>query len=481
MISIIDKPMRKQATGKEISFAYDALDRLQEVSFSDRRITYEYNPAFLTEAKCYQSDQLKHEYRQTTDWRGRVLHSRCPNNLSLIYRRDALGRCTAIETAVYQQQALYDIVGNLKHLSVQDPIGAYDADYIYDDLDQLIAEMGPFANQYHFDSLNNRRTKNASDQTINDLNQVVDDSTNQYTYDKNGRRIGKGNERYTYDALGRLIEYTGDHAVRYRYDPFGRLMEQCSNGNKVEYLYQFDTEIASFENGQMTGFKAIHGVHAPFAIEIEGKPYAVIRNHRGDITALLDQENIVTTYRYDAFGAFVHEGKIESPWLLSGQRFDKNTGTYQFAKRAYDPRLGVWLTPDPAGFTNGPNLYAYVNNNPLIYVDPYGLWKEECQALDRNVKEFSRGAARGFVDDSSFGTADYVLGEHQHTLLSNRVGYYTGTAGSLAAGCFYGTTWIKGGLAGAKWSLTAYRTIKNAFTLSKSGEDKSKACVKLPE
>ena len=56
---------------------------------------------------------------------------------------------------------------------------------------------------------------------------------------------------------------------------------------------------------------------------------------------------------------------------------------------------------DPAGFADGLNLYAYVNNNPLIYVDAYGFWKEECEALDRSVREFSRELTRGFFDDVS--------------------------------------------------------------------------------
>ena len=29
--------------------------------------------------------------------------------------------------------------------------------------------------------------------------------------------------------------------------------------------------------------------------------------------------------------------------------------------------------PDPSGFSDGPNLYAYVHNRPLILFDPYGL------------------------------------------------------------------------------------------------------------
>ena len=36
------------------------------------------------------------------------------------------------------------------------------------------------------------------------------------------------------------------------------------------------------------------------------------------------------------------------------------------------PDLGRWITPDPAGYTDGLNLYAYVHNDPLAYIDPDG-------------------------------------------------------------------------------------------------------------
>ncbi|HRD54962.1 MAG TPA: RHS repeat-associated core domain-containing protein, partial [Parachlamydiaceae bacterium] len=111
-----------------------------------------------------------------------------------------------------------------------------------------------------------------------------------------------------------------------------------------------------------------------FAIELENKVYTPIRNHRGDTCILADAQNdAVSTYRYDAFGTFAHTGSIKSPWLLSGQRYDETTKLYHFQNRDYDPFTGRWLTTDPLGFADGPNLYAYVHNNPLIYVDPYGL------------------------------------------------------------------------------------------------------------
>ncbi|MCU0796910.1 MAG: RHS repeat-associated core domain-containing protein [Akkermansiaceae bacterium] len=44
--------------------------------------------------------------------------------------------------------------------------------------------------------------------------------------------------------------------------------------------------------------------------------------------------------------------------------------------RAYDPTLGRWLCPDPLGElgSDGPNLYGYVQNNPLNMYDSDGRW-----------------------------------------------------------------------------------------------------------
>ena len=36
------------------------------------------------------------------------------------------------------------------------------------------------------------------------------------------------------------------------------------------------------------------------------------------------------------------------------------------------PKLGRWITTDPIGFEDGPNLYAYVHNSPLTHFDLYG-------------------------------------------------------------------------------------------------------------
>jgi uncharacterized protein RhaS with RHS repeats len=46
----------------------------------------------------------------------------------------------------------------------------------------------------------------------------------------------------------------------------------------------------------------------------------------------------------------------------------------------YSATLGRFLQRDPAGYVGGLNLYAYVRNNPLRYLDPEGL-----TALEKNA------------------------------------------------------------------------------------------------
>jgi len=42
--------------------------------------------------------------------------------------------------------------------------------------------------------------------------------------------------------------------------------------------------------------------------------------------------------------------------------------------RYYDPDVGRFISEDPIGFAGGDvNLYAYVGNNPILFVDPWGL------------------------------------------------------------------------------------------------------------
>ncbi|WP_437759581.1 RHS repeat domain-containing protein [Sorangium sp. So ce1389] len=77
--------------------------------------------------------------------------------------------------------------------------------------------------------------------------------------------------------------------------------------------------------------------------------------------------------------------ELRRAYVFTGKELDQATGLYYFGARYYDPRMSVWLSPDPildeymqggpgGGVFNPGNLglYSYTLNNPVNLVDPDG-------------------------------------------------------------------------------------------------------------
>ena len=119
------------------------------------------------------------------------------------------------------------------------------------------------------------------------------------------------------------------------------------------------------------------------AADTASGPMYVHAGLEGSVIALTNVlGDLVERYRYTAFGLLTvldAEGEEKatpalSPWLYHGRLFEESSGLYWMRMRHYSPQLGRFLQPDPAGIAGGINLYAYSNNNPLRYFDPWGLW-----------------------------------------------------------------------------------------------------------
>jgi RHS repeat-associated protein len=68
-------------------------------------------------------------------------------------------------------------------------------------------------------------------------------------------------------------------------------------------------------------------------------------------------------------------GGVQSTLGYAGMFYHARSGLYLTHYRAYDPRLGRWLSRDPIWESGGVNLYGYVGGDPVSYYDPYGLSK----------------------------------------------------------------------------------------------------------
>ncbi|NDY43553.1 RHS repeat-associated core domain-containing protein [Dissulfurirhabdus thermomarina] len=78
-------------------------------------------------------------------------------------------------------------------------------------------------------------------------------------------------------------------------------------------------------------------------------------------------------YDYAAFGARRrHGGRVRQALVFPGQYLDEETGLHYNWRRYYDPSTGRYITPDPIGLSGGVNLFSYVQNNPINFIDPTG-------------------------------------------------------------------------------------------------------------
>ncbi len=102
-----------------------------------------------------------------------------------------------------------------------------------------------------------------------------------------------------------------------------------------------------------------------------------------DVTAITDAAGtVLERYTYDANGAVWFKNanqttKSSSSYdqqiLYTGQRYDVETGLYQFRNRYYHPTLGRFINRDPAGYVDGSSLYtAYFAQSGGM--DPSGLY-----------------------------------------------------------------------------------------------------------
>ena len=62
------------------------------------------------------------------------------------------------------------------------------------------------------------------------------------------------------------------------------------------------------------------------------------------------------------------------PFGFAGGLYDRDTGLVRFGARDYEPATGRWTNKDPVRFRGGStNLYEYVGDDTVNWVDPRGL------------------------------------------------------------------------------------------------------------
>jgi RHS repeat-associated protein len=100
-------------------------------------------------------------------------------------------------------------------------------------------------------------------------------------------------------------------------------------------------------------------------------------NSRGDVTTqTANTPGTTPTYQaaYEAFGSHPQQMGTAVTRHKANTKEEDPTGLLNEGFRYRDLETGAFITRDPAGFVDGPNLYTYVNQNPWTKFDPEGLF-----------------------------------------------------------------------------------------------------------
>lgn len=76
--------------------------------------------------------------------------------------------------------------------------------------------------------------------------------------------------------------------------------------------------------------------------------------------------------------------------------------------RYYDSKGGRFLSTDPLGYHDSMNLYVYVVNNPINYIDPYGLAYQYKRPLDSTPAQIYAAATYGDYSGGQLYHAGFV-------------------------------------------------------------------------
>ncbi len=269
--------------------------------------------------------------------------------------------------------------------------------YLYDTTNQLTSVTKPQGTgtetfTYDFSGNRLRRDGETTDSTYSTKNELTNDKTYTYVYDKNGNLTER-----THTTTGEITTYTWDYEnqltsvtkkpnataeptseVTYKYDALGRRIQKNVNDTVTNYVYDRDNILLEFNAQNILEAKYIHSDQVDEVMVMErprsphtdesfpAQKYYYHHDRLGSVTEVTNLiGDVVQRYVYDSFGntsIYNKDGTaitesstdyLKTPYTFTGRERDSETGLHYHRARYYNPTTGRWISSDPIGFDSG--------------------------------------------------------------------------------------------------------------------------------
>lgn len=314
------------ATQAEVVYGYDNGDRLTAITQGSEKVSFAYDNA------------------------NRLTTQTLPNQVQTVYTYNNADQVTGMAWGKAGQAAL----GSLG--------------YGYNTVGQLVAQTGTHAPQ--------TLPAASSGNSFDDNNRQTTASNVALNYDDNGNLLSDGSRSYVWDDRDRLkeIQQGGTTIASFSYDALGRRTARTEGGTSTQYLYDGLDTVQETQGTTVNPILTGLGIDQRYARNDTGGRTYFLTDQLGSTRLLTNAAgSAVQRYEYDPYGTTTQSSTAyTNPYQYTGREKDLN-GLYYYRARYYRPQWGRFISEDPIRLAGGVNVYAYVSNAPLNFVDPLGL------------------------------------------------------------------------------------------------------------
>jgi RHS repeat-associated protein len=268
----------------------------------------------------------------------------------------------------------YDSLYRLRHVGGSLGGTAIDVDYAYDAIDNLTSngELGP--EQLAYDGTQIRGPISGG---VTDL---------RYRHDESGCLIRRPGQQLRFDArqLLRSVERDDGVVVSFAYDHVGRRIRKrvLQGGETRDTLYIgeiFEVRPDGRQRRSIADCKSETRL-----VTLNGRRATLLlADIQGSIVlGVVDGGSEASRRVYSAYGRTTISTGVTADLGFGGRVRDEETGLYYFRRRYFDPEIGQFVSPDIMAVFRADELvrrprslhpYAYGNNSPATFIDPFGL------------------------------------------------------------------------------------------------------------